>query len=50
MKDDVCVVEVGPHYGTYWRDKFTGIVVCTRHYNQYNPSDLGPFDWEKIEE
>ena len=48
MKDNVCVVEAGPHYGTYWRDNHSGIIVCTRHYNQYNSSGLGPFAWEEI--
>lgn len=49
MIDKECAVEVGVHIGVYWRDKNTGLIVCTRHKAQFSQRiDLGPYDWEQI--
>lgn len=49
MKDPRCVVEVGIHPGPFWRDRNTGMEVCTRHKNQFDErDDLGPYDWERV--
>lgn len=42
-----CEVEVGTHIGPNWRDKISGLVVCSRHKLQYDErDDLGDYDWE----
>lgn len=48
-----CIVTVGHPSGTpaKWRDKNSMLTVCTRHKDQYDErQDLGPYDWERIEE
>lgn len=45
MKDTTCVIEVGTHPKPYWRDKTSGMIVCTRHKEQFETSGYGPFDW-----
>lgn len=44
-----CAVEVGTHIGPQWRDKISGMIVCSRHKLQYDERpDLGPYEWEMI--
>lgn len=45
-----CVFNDGKNNSGYYRDKNSGLVVCTRHKLQYDEreDDLGPFDWEWI--
>lgn len=49
MDDTTCVVEVGLHPAPYWKDHITGMVVCSRHKQQYDESEFGPFDWQPLE-
>lgn len=46
---NTCVVEVGRHPGPFWKDRNSGIVVCSRHRSQYEEraNEFGPFDWER---
>jgi hypothetical protein len=46
MKDKICVVEVGIHPPPYFKDKKSGLVVCSRHKFQYDEYKPGEFDWE----
>ena len=49
VKDERCVVEVGTHPGPFWKDRNSGMVVCTRHRAQYEEraAEFGPFDWQE---
>ncbi len=49
VTDDVCVVQVGVHPRPCWRDKNSGLVVCSRHRSHYEEraNEFGPFDWEE---
>lgn len=47
--DNVCIIWVGIHYGPYFKDKKTHLVVCVRHRRQYDQAyGVDEFDWEEI--
>lgn len=45
-----CVVEVGRHPGPFWKERNSGITVCSRHRSQYEEraDEFGPFDWVEL--